>query len=313
MIRCCLCARWFHLKCVEENSDPPGVWPCPECRRMPGQMSVVSENLVDLKSLVIAMNTKLDNMDTQILLQKDEIENLSKENKQLKEKISTISTDIKGLHWKRCRDPSIHRTVVLGDFTLKDFDQDKLVDTEVLCKPKCSLTEIQQSIKDLKDGYEEIIIVTGDGLTDLATCEQAEDVTNRLEEVLADAKRKAPYLTHSSICPRRGSSQILEKLEATNAGIKVACSEDTNIEFVDNRAFLYLGDGSVNEGFLAEDGIHLTNAASNRLAKHLGLRLKSETAGVCRDKQSVSRDGIDTRRKAQGNRNGHGFVRETQK
>ncbi len=73
---------------------------------------------------------------------------------------------------------------------------------------------------------------------------------------------------------------------------------------MDNRVFLYLGDGSVNEGFLTEDGIHLTNAASNRLAKNLELRLKSETAGVCRDTPSVSRDGIDTRRKAQGNRNG---------
>ncbi len=74
--------------------------------------------------------------------------------------ISAMSTDIKCLRWKRCRDLSVPRTVVLGDDTLKDFDQNKLVHTEVLCKSKCPVTQIQQIIKDLKDGHENMAIVT---------------------------------------------------------------------------------------------------------------------------------------------------------
>ena len=35
MIRCCLCARWFHGKCLELSADDMGsVWPCFSCRRL---------------------------------------------------------------------------------------------------------------------------------------------------------------------------------------------------------------------------------------------------------------------------------------
>ena len=44
-------------------------------------MGVVGENISDLISLVNSMNTKLDNMDPQILLQNDEIGNLTNETK----------------------------------------------------------------------------------------------------------------------------------------------------------------------------------------------------------------------------------------
>ncbi len=33
IIRCCLCAHWFHMGCVESTQDESGgVWPCHTCR-----------------------------------------------------------------------------------------------------------------------------------------------------------------------------------------------------------------------------------------------------------------------------------------
>ena len=34
MVRCCSCARWYHLKCVALPPDELGVWPCPDCRHL---------------------------------------------------------------------------------------------------------------------------------------------------------------------------------------------------------------------------------------------------------------------------------------
>ena len=42
-----------------------------------------------------------------------------------------------------------------------------------------------------------------------------------------------------------------------------------------------LGDGSVNDGYLHRDGIHLTHAAVNRLAKSLRLKKRNDASGVC--------------------------------
>ncbi len=33
MIRCCMCAHWFHLECLNlSKAEATGVWPCLECR-----------------------------------------------------------------------------------------------------------------------------------------------------------------------------------------------------------------------------------------------------------------------------------------
>ena len=42
-----------------------------------------------------------------------------------------------------------------------------------------------------------------------------------------------------------------------------------------------LGDGSVNDGYLHRDGVHLTHAAVNQLAKNLRLKKRNDASGVC--------------------------------
>ena len=46
-----------------------------------------------------------------------------------------------------------------------------------------------------------------------------------------------------------------------------------------------LGDGSVNHGYLQRDGVHLTHAAMNRLARNLSIRRKNTASGVCSDER----------------------------
>ena len=53
--------------------------------------------------------------------------------------------------------------------------------------------------------------------------------------------------------------------------------------FVDNDPAFYLADGSINDGYLTTDGVHLTRAATEKLCKNLGLKLKEGVKGVHRN------------------------------
>ncbi len=51
--------------------------------------------------------------------------------------------------------------------------------------------------------------------------------------------------------------------------------------FAESTPSFTLGDGSVNDGYLHRDGVHLTHAAVNRLAKNLRLKKRNDASGVC--------------------------------
>ena len=62
------------------------------------------------------------------------------------------------------------------------------------------------------------------------------------------------------------------------------CTEK-EVEFVDNSPSFFLRDGSVNDGYLIQDGVHLTRRATNKLASNMKLRIKDCVSGVCRAAQ----------------------------
>ena len=76
----------------------------------------------------------------------------------------------------------------------------------------------------------------------------------------------------SGVCPRRKTLEVIERIDALNAGLQVLCS-DLQVDFVDNNPAFYLQDGSFTDGFLLADKVHLTRAASNNLDSNLRLEL----------------------------------------
>ena len=46
MIRCCMCAQWFHLECLNLNkAEATGVWPCLDCRVLGGKVKNITKSL----------------------------------------------------------------------------------------------------------------------------------------------------------------------------------------------------------------------------------------------------------------------------
>ena len=45
MIRCCLCATWYHEVCVDLKEHDRGVWPCPSCRQLNSRVEDMAKNV----------------------------------------------------------------------------------------------------------------------------------------------------------------------------------------------------------------------------------------------------------------------------
>ena len=59
-IRCCLCAQWFHEKCLKLNeNDTVGVWPCPNCRDMAQYIKRADTNISALTTAVLELSNAL--------------------------------------------------------------------------------------------------------------------------------------------------------------------------------------------------------------------------------------------------------------
>ena len=58
MIRCCLCANWYHEDCLGKQPHDRGVWPCPSCRNLISPVELIMNNV----SLLVTMVSDLTNL-----------------------------------------------------------------------------------------------------------------------------------------------------------------------------------------------------------------------------------------------------------
>ena len=77
---------------------------------------------------------------------------------------------------------------------------------------------------------------------------------------------------------------LVMTIEAVNAGLVSLCKEKA-ATFADNTPSFTLSDGSVNDGYLLPDGVHLTRTAVDRVVKNLRLPVKGPTRGVTASQQ----------------------------
>ncbi len=69
-----------------------------------------------------------------------------------------------------------------------------------------------------------------------------------------------------------------------NAGLTAMCTKK-DVKFANNDPYFVFSDGSINEGYIETDGIHLTRSGVNRLAKTIGVKPKDTTTDVYRSRE----------------------------
>jgi hypothetical protein len=237
--------------------------------------------------------TMLQNKDIDIM-------RLTQENADLKVRVGEMNAQAQQVTWKG---NTSHRILLAGDSTIRDVDEEKLKETEVICMSGAKVTkpDMKDIIKRYADDnkkYDEVILVIGTN-----DCEEAkneaeiqkavEDYTSIIQQTKAITKK----VTVSGVCPRLDSAQ--ENVNIMNASLQGVCQQ-LSCNFIDNNPSFILSDGSVNDGYIIGDGPHLTRSGTNKLIKNLAIPKKENVKDVTKPFRPRS-----TNRKGQGHQQTH--------
>lgn len=281
MIRCCHCASWVHNDCIAQSEEfVDGVWPCFKCRRMPSQVLELTTAVNALSQLVQSLTDTTRDLQKQqertvvLLKERDEsLDKLTNENLQLRQRVAEVIADPN--KDKRSQSPKPHGTVILGSSIIRDIDQNKLVATKCICIPGGYINDIQAAVDKFPPGEKlcRAVLVVGGNDCDSREDKVIADILAEYKDLIEGAKTIASSVTVSSICPRRKSPELTERIDALNAGLQVLCGE-LKVDFVDHNPSFHLQDGTFNEGFILPDNVHLTRAATIKLVSNLKLHLR---------------------------------------
>ena len=279
MIRCCACAIWVHTDCIANVEEYlPGVWPCFDCRKLPTNVSQLSKSISNLTQLVVNLTNTVtllkEKHDSDMVEMKAMYEKLVVENNELRNRFVDTSATPASIKTPQ-NSPSSHGTLVIGSSIVRDIDERKLVATRCISIGGGRIKNIHDKLDTSTNGrLSRLIILVGGNDCDGQS--PSTDVTNLLaqyRDLIADAKMLADSVTICSVCPRQRSAEVSACIAALNAGLVDLCCE-MEVEFLDNDPSFYLKDGSLNDGYLLPDKVHLTRAATNRLVSNMKLALR---------------------------------------
>ena len=198
----------------------------------------------------------------------------------LRSEIITLKEKVTNLTWRTFRQPNQPSSLLIGSSLIRDVDSDLLVDTEIVCLPGGKLAGIEKKINEMSSGYDSIALVAGGNDCDTSPSTPALMVIDAFDSVIDAAKMKESTVTVSRICRRLKTADTTNAIDGVNAGLVTLCA-DKDMIFADSMPSFTLGDGSMNDGYLHRDGVHLTHAAVNQLAKNLLLKIRNDASGVC--------------------------------
>ena len=278
MIRCCLCPRWYHEECVgiRCDSDRVGVWPCIECRQNGTRVTIL---LGTIDGLVAAVRVIGEQLATSERKNREERTATDENTAVLRREVISLKEQVATLTWRTFRQPSQSSSLLIGSSLVKNVSRDKLVDTDVISLPGGKLADIKKKLEQLPNGFDSITVLAGGNDCDTSPPTSAETIVDAYSAVIDTALVNARTVTISSVCPRLTTTETTNTIDAVNAGLVSLCVEK-RVTFINNTSSVTLSDGSVNDGYLQRDGVHLTTAAINRVAKNLALKVKSAEAGV---------------------------------
>ena len=231
--------------------------------------------LVEMVQGMTSSMTRLQEQHDRAMAKADERhQKLAAENEDLRQRISDLSRQASSDHWRQLKSP--HGTVVIGSSIIRDISEEKLVATQCICRRGGVIKDLQEALGSLptEKPFSRIILIGGGN-----DCDTDDDdldvsgITAQYKDLVECAKGKATNVTICSVCPRNKTAAVSQRIESLNAGLKGIAS-DLGVDFLNNDPIFHLQDGTLNDGYLLADGVHLTRPATNRLVANMQLPLR---------------------------------------
>ena len=288
MVWCLHCAGWMHAVCIALQEEyNPGSWVCFTCRKLPYHVATLTKDMARLVEMVQGMTsymTRLQEQHDRAIAKADERhQKLTAENEDLRQCISDLSRQASSDHW--CQLKSSHGTVVIGSSIIRDISEEKLVATQCICRRGGVIKDLQEALDSLQTEkpFSRIILIGGGNDCDTDNDDiDASGITAQYKDLVECAKGKATNVTMCSVCPHHKTPAVSQRIESLNAGLKGIAS-DLGVDFLNNDPIFHLQDGTLNDGYLLADGVHLTRPTSNRLVANMQLSLRQGETCAYRD------------------------------
>ena len=286
-VNCCICQVKFHGACVNVTKDPAKeeapkmFWTCHDCRFVGRDTAELRKNMgtlmgimQGLKKSVSDMNEKCDNLLKAMSDKDKENAKLNEEKLQLSKQVGELQQKLNVKIWSE--HPFKHpKTLVVGSNSVKYLDENKLVNTDVVCRPGAKLSDIQNELQKIPEdrNYNRVVLVAG-GI-DLKE-NDPKSIVDSYSIAIQKAKDICSDVTVSSVLPMKTPYATVDKISSLNAGLQVL-AEEKECKFIDHQDDFFLKNNDINEGFFDADLTHPNLLGSNRMAKNLKL--------VCKNRQ----------------------------
>ena len=273
MIRCCQCAVWFHLDCLNiSKEESEGVWPCYRCRRIPDKIDFIQECI---KKLMIGQeqltknvkdNTKnLASLETESIIQSEALGAVKEMFEEMKRKEPVPAAQMP--RPPPTPTPEV-KDIIIGDSLVQDMTPTTSNIEIVMLKGK-RMSDMTIKINEMESCNEVFIIA---GSNDCSSGNTTDNILADCTEMVKAAKHKSDKITLSSIPPRDNDNgaAIDKKIQDVNAHMEQLCL-DENITFVDNDINFRYQNGDYDDDLLKGDKIHLSKKGVTKLVRNLGL------------------------------------------
>ena len=298
MLRCCLCGKWYHIKCLELTKDEiAGVWPCMTCRHLSDDVRSVNLKIdqlsSDMERVLVLLSSSLKEIQKQRDDTLNECSTLRTENVQLREQNAALSRENSRLVYdiKRTQQKQSNgKTLIIGSSIIRNLDPASMTNTDVVCMRSAKIADINGELKEIKrtcpNRYEHAILVCGGN--DCAVADpQMNAIAESYKDLITTAQTTAHKVTVSSVPPRLKPQHAPDAISSLNAALQ-EMTVDMSVSFANNHDLFHLQNGDINDGYLHNDKIHLNQSGADALVKSIGIKLKHgcETATSSHPKQS---------------------------
>ena len=233
-----------------------------------------------VQTLVTTMEGNSDNLRTI----KSQYAQMEDDNKLLKRNNEALETEVKEL--KRRLNSAEHqtstakKTLILDSSLVRNLDEHKLHDTEVLCLRGAKVADLAKELEMVRSSprtYSRILLLGGGN--DASQDEEHVDLEQAISQyktMVNTANEICDNVCIVAIPPRLQPTHANENIMTLNANL-LALAQETEVHFIDNPKSLFLSNGEVNDGYLY-DNVHLNIKGANKLAHSMGLKGNNKNA-----------------------------------
>ena len=306
-IRCCSCMRWHHEDCVkqmEKEKSITGIWNCDKCRVVPSQVCEVLKIVKELQNGIIELTSANTKLQSDMTVVTNDCKYLKGENTKLQTQLQALKDDIKNIQQCNDSEHSSDSTLLAGDSLLRSIDEKKLLNTKVVSISGGNIKDVKEAVSKVDGPFDRVLCLAGtnDCSSDAFDANCLSQQYKELVDVAKEKVRDPKNVSLISLPPCSDKHNFHGRMDSANA-VMTATAQEESIGFINNDVHFKLSDGTVNDGYLAPDGLHLNWGGTTRLVNNMKLKLKGTAKGDCTtNKRKSTKQNSRTPAQNQGNK-----------